>query len=33
MENLFIFASIVVFGTIIYIVVDTTKHFKNKVEH
>ena len=33
MEYLFIFASFVVLGTIIYIVVDTVKHFDNKVKH
>lgn len=33
MEYLFIFASLVVLGTIIYVVIDTAKHFDNKIQH
>ncbi len=33
MEYLFIFASLVVLGTIVYVVVDTAKHFDNKAHH
>jgi len=33
MEYLFIFASLVVLGTIVYVVVDTAKHFDNKIHH
>jgi hypothetical protein len=33
MEYLFIFASLVVLGTIVYIVLDTAKHFDNKIQH
>ncbi|CAI6147185.1 MAG: hypothetical protein SPLUMA2_SPLUMAMAG2_01796 [uncultured Sulfurimonas sp.] len=33
MEYLFIFASLIVLGTIIYVVTDTVKHLDNKVKH
>jgi len=33
MESIFILGSLIVIGTIVYVVYDTFKHFNNKAHH